>query len=143
MSQTEPEINSFTPDSGVVGTEVTILGVNFKDVTSVKFNGIPSKNFIVDSEQQIRATVPETATDGFISVIAAGGEGVSDNEFVVLIVPGLTISSPNGGEQWLAGSSQNITWDWTGFIDQVKLEYSLNGGLDWNIIENSTNNDGY
>jgi hypothetical protein len=33
----------------------------------------------------------------------------SDGSFTIL--PSLTLNSPNGGENWQAGTTQNITWD--------------------------------
>ena len=34
--------------------------------------------------------------------------------------PSITVNSPNGGEQWQAGSTHNITWNATG-LDKVKI----------------------
>ncbi|HVO76334.1 MAG TPA: GDSL-type esterase/lipase family protein, partial [Ignavibacteriaceae bacterium] len=48
----------------------------------------------------------------------------------------ITIISPNGGEKWEANSVQTITWKSTG-VANVKVEYSLNGGYSWHIIEKS------
>ncbi len=56
--------------------------------------------------------------------------------------PSLTIQSPNGGEEWPVGSDQIITWTSYGPIENVKLEYSVNGGTFWNEITTSTLNDG-
>jgi hypothetical protein len=53
----------------------------------------------------------------------------------------LTLVSPNGGESWAAGSSQQITWTSAGSLTFVKLEYSINDGTDWTTIINSTEND--
>ncbi|MFH0930742.1 MAG: cohesin domain-containing protein, partial [Candidatus Zixiibacteriota bacterium] len=53
----------------------------------------------------------------------------------------LTITSPNGGENWFTGSLHNITWTSQGIISDVKLEYSIDGG-NWILIINSTPNDG-
>jgi hypothetical protein len=81
-----PTVISFTPTSGPVGTEVTIVGTNFSGVTSVAFNGIPpggTASFTVDSGTQIRATVPTGATTGKISVTNPAGTGASANDFVV------------------------------------------------------------
>src|SRR5438128_2515833 len=51
----------------------------------------------------------------------------------------LTLTAPNGGETWTAGSSQNITWTKTGSITNVKLEYSTDGGTTYpNLITSST-----
>jgi|GEM_PF-877336 len=51
---------------------------------------------------------------------------------------GLTLNSPNGGENWTVGSNNNITWTQTG-IANVKLEYTSNNGTSWNQIVASTN----
>jgi Secretion system C-terminal sorting domain/PKD-like domain len=48
----------------------------------------------------------------------------------------LQVSSPNGGESWLGGSSHAITWTYAN-VDNIKIEYSLNNGLTWTIITSS------
>jgi hypothetical protein len=54
----------------------------------------------------------------------------------------ITITSPNGGENWLAGSIQDITWVSAGFNGNVKIEYSINNGTSWATITSSTSNTG-
>ena len=69
---------------------------------------------------------------------------VSDNNFTITY-PGIQlvkVTSPNGGENWIAGSSQKITWDATG-ITNVKIEYTLNNGISWNTIIASTPSTGF
>jgi len=78
-----PTITSFTPSSGVVGAEVTIIGTNFTGVTSVPFNGTPASTFTVDFATQIRASVPSGASTGKISVTTAEGTALSVNNFTV------------------------------------------------------------
>jgi len=78
-----PTITSFTPSSGIVGTEVTIIGTNFTGASGVKFNATFASSFTVDSATQIRATVPSGATSGKVSVITAGGTAVSASDFTV------------------------------------------------------------
>lgn len=49
--------------------------------------------------------------------------------------PVLTLSYPNGGETYQAGSSISINWDYTSTIgDSVKLWYSTNSGTSWIAI---------
>lgn len=49
--------------------------------------------------------------------------------------------SPNGGEQWRAGSIHYITWENTIDIDSVSVEYSLDAGVVWSpVINYRTNN---
>ena len=51
-----------------------------------------------------------------------------------------TITSPNGGENWLADSTQNITWTKTGTTcdSTVYLFYSLDGGNNWTRINTTS-----
>jgi len=53
-------------------------------------------------------------------------------------VPNLTITSPNTGVKWNAGSTKNITWTRTVSIDNVKLEYTTDNGNNWITITAST-----
>ena len=53
----------------------------------------------------------------------------------------IEVTSPNGGENWCAGSTQLITWT-AAQVTDVKIEYSTNGGADWNTIVSSTPSDG-
>jgi hypothetical protein len=59
-----------------------------------------------------------------------------------LILPAITVTSPNGGENWIAGSAHNITWTTTGTVANIKLEYSIDSGANWSTISTSTTNAG-
>ncbi len=48
----------------------------------------------------------------------------------------IEVLTPNGGESWLAGSTQNILWLSTG-ITNVKLEYTTDNEASWETIVNS------
>ena len=39
----------------------------------------------------------------------------------------ITVTSPNGGDQWVAGSTHNITWNYSGTFNAVSLTLMLNG----------------
>ncbi len=60
---------------------------------------------------------------------------VSDNVFT--IVPLVTLTSPNGGENWLANSQHNVTWT-SQIITDVSIEYSTNNGNNWISVISST-----
>ncbi|MDZ7331997.1 MAG: PKD domain-containing protein [candidate division KSB1 bacterium] len=68
----------------------------------------------------------------------------SDQPFAIIapVIESIHVNSPNGGEQWLVGTQQQIRWEWTGSIPEVKIEYSINGGLSWLTIEPAAVNDG-
>lgn len=56
--------------------------------------------------------------------------------------PVLTLLSPNGGENWMGGTLQTITWASAGPISFVKLEYSSNSGASWATIATDVVNAG-
>jgi len=62
---------------------------------------------------------------------------VSDEMFTI-DYPWITITSPNGGETNEGCNSMTITWSRAGVSNYYKIEYSTNGGVDWNPITNST-----
>jgi hypothetical protein len=93
--------------------------------------------------------VPNTPSEHCLIRIQVG-EGdevlsaISEVEFSIVTpaAPVLHVTSPNGGETWKVGYFYNITWDTIGTIDNVKLEYSINGGGSWTEIIASTANTG-
>ncbi len=66
---------------------------------------------------------------------------ISDTTFSV-VLPSLTLTAPNGGENWMGGSTQAITWNGTGSIDSVRLEFSADNGALWTEIIAATPNSG-
>lgn len=85
-SNTEPpEITSISPDSGAVGTEVTINGINFSETASentVTFNGTTAP--VTEARDTLlRTEVPTGATAGPVEV-GVGGETATGPDFKVL-----------------------------------------------------------
>jgi len=70
----------------------------------------------------------------------ASGRTGNINRITVFIEdpdPSITVTAPNGGENWVVGSLKNITWGYNK-VDDVKIEYTTNGGTLWNTIIAST-----
>lgn len=64
----------------------------------------------------------------------------SDGTFKVSEAPSITVTSPNGGESWLAGTINEITWV-SNNIANVDIEYTLDNGANWKtIVENIQSN---
>lgn len=59
-----------------------------------------------------------------------------------LTAPSITVIQPNGGENWLVGSEQEIKWTSTDFTDPVRIEYSIDGNASHLDVVSSTENDG-
>ncbi|HVP39267.1 MAG TPA: Ig-like domain-containing protein, partial [Candidatus Saccharimonadales bacterium] len=98
-------------------------------------------------------SVPQSpTTQALVRATAHDGDGnatadASDAVFTIAdqTAPTVTVTSPNGGESWDAGSSHNITWiasDNVG-VDSVNVDYSLRGpGGPWVAIQHGLPNSG-
>jgi beta-lactamase superfamily II metal-dependent hydrolase len=85
---------------------------------------------------------------------AAGVDTVRGNGFVDtftnsgiagdVTAPLVTVSSPNGGETWAAGSSHNVTWTATDNVGvtSIAIQYSTDNGTTWSSVATGEANDG-
>ncbi|WP_426062627.1 T9SS sorting signal type C domain-containing protein [Flavobacterium sp. DSP2-3-1] len=98
-----PTISSFTPNTSCAasGTSVVITGSNFTGATAVKFNGVDAV-FTVNSNTQITAQLPVTATTGAITITTPGGTATSSTNISLV---------PPQGDQVIYG-----TGSWIGFV---------------------------
>ena len=78
-----PTITSFTPESGPVGTSVTITGTELTQTSKVTFGGVKATTVTVNSDSQVTAEVPTGATTGKIAVTTKGGSATSATSFTV------------------------------------------------------------
>jgi len=77
-----PQVKSFSPSSGPVGTPVTITGLSLTQTSSVKF-GTKSASFTANSDTQVTAIVPTGARTGIITITTPGGIATSATKFTV------------------------------------------------------------
>ena len=99
-----PQINSFAPASGTVGTSVVITGLSLAQTSKVTIGG-KTASFTIKSNTQLTAVVPAGAKTGTtIMVTTAGGTGSSTGKFAV--VPQITGFTPTTGP---VGTSVTIT----------------------------------
>ncbi|MBX2976571.1 MAG: hypothetical protein KF721_10580, partial [Ignavibacteriaceae bacterium] len=74
-----------------------------------------------------------------IRIVDAGNSSIMQiSDQFTIYRPSLQITSPNGGENWQAGRIRQITWS-SSLVDSVRLEYSLDNGTTWNLINNNVN----
>jgi N-acetylneuraminic acid mutarotase len=127
------EINSFSPPSGEVGTEVTITGKNFsttKTENSVSFNGTAA-TVKEASASQLKVNVPSGATTGPIKVTVGNNSATSTASFEVLAPePTPAITNISEGE-----------WEWEDEITITGTDFSTTGntvlinGVEAEIVE--------
>ncbi len=77
-----PTITSFKPNSGKVGTKVTVAGRSLFGAISVTFNGVGAV-ITKDTANKIKAKVPNGATTGYIQVTTGWGTATSPKVFTV------------------------------------------------------------
>lgn len=70
-------------NTGRVGKSITILGEGLQGTADVSFNGIPADYTIV-SDTNLKATVPEGATSGPVTVTTSAGLRTSNRNFRVI-----------------------------------------------------------
>ncbi len=81
VEQGAPGISAVEPDSGTVGTEITIIGMNFSATASentITFNGT-SATVKSATETELVADVPQDATDGPIEVTVGQKSAIGPN----------------------------------------------------------------
>ncbi|MFH1698793.1 MAG: hypothetical protein ABH882_07025 [Candidatus Omnitrophota bacterium] len=89
--------------------------------------------------------IPNVKTTlGLVKIYNTEDPGVLDVSDAVFKIQGsFALNTPNGGESWPVATVRPINWTWTGPINYVKLEYSKDGGNNYNnTIIASVNNTG-
>ncbi|HRY60428.1 MAG TPA: IPT/TIG domain-containing protein [Patescibacteria group bacterium] len=98
-----PTITTLTPNSGIVGSSVTISGTGFGSVqgtSTVKFNGITA-TVTSWSATSIVVTVPTGATTG--NVIVTTSAGTSNGISFTVTVPSSPLQNLQGGAYYMVG----------------------------------------
>lgn len=62
---------------------------------------------------------------------------------VISATPVLTLTTPNGGESWVAGTIHSITWSSVSYSTTVDIEYTTNGTDFTTIADNETDDGTY
>ncbi len=104
-SPTPPVIHSFQPNSGPIGTAVTVTGRHFVGAHAVLFGRTLAANFIVHSDSVITAAVPANVESGPVAVAKGEETATSTEIFTVMLPPMISSFSPERG---LAGSVVTI-----------------------------------
>ncbi|MCP5103412.1 MAG: hypothetical protein GY950_08535, partial [bacterium] len=153
----EPVLRVTAPNGGeqlLVGSRFNIkwyaVNTRMKAIIEYSVNGGQSWQEITGAAKndgEYAWWVPdEPSDDCLVRVTEAGSRlsDVSDNVFAIVtpLSDNVTVISPNGGENWEAGSEQEITWTTTGIDNSVAIGYSTDNGVTWKVITQATGNDG-
>ncbi|MFC2146815.1 hypothetical protein ACFLRT_05570, partial [Acidobacteriota bacterium] len=157
---TPPAINTITliaPNGGETltgGNNYSIKwtgSVSFSKIDIEYYNG-SQWNVIVNGTKDdgiYNWSVPNISTSKARIWIKGYDGGINptdytDDTFAISPPPSgsLTVTSPNGGEVWAKGSTENITWTSSGEVGNVRIYFSTDNGFQWTTIVSSTSNDG-
>ncbi len=162
---TPPAVTVTSPNGGEtwnVGSAQTItwLATDASGVDSVSIfysvNGGSTYDLVASGEPNDSSypwIVPATPTDSALVRVVAydaalnTGEDVSDSLFTIADVdtvpPVVAVTAPTGGESWIIGDTQDITWTATDAsgVDSVSLYYSVDGGQSFIEIASGEAND--
>jgi len=83
------------------------------------------------------SAISEPGRDRILSTDATKSYGMHTNSAETRQVAGVTVLSPNGGEDWRVGTAQTISWADSG-VANVKIECTTDNGTSWTTIVAST-----
>ncbi len=136
-------------DSFIVGRKYYITwdytgsfsSVNIEYSTDGGLTWIPVATNVQNS-QNYEWTIPNTPTDfAIVKVINSANTNVYGLSDTFKIIPqNIEITSPVLNSEWIIGRKYYITWQYKGLFPNVKIEYSYDSGITWNVIvENAQN----
>ncbi|MFC2083107.1 hypothetical protein ACFLSG_03615 [Candidatus Bipolaricaulota bacterium] len=159
---TNPTITSSSHDVGVESSEssvsISVSGASDNcSVDGFEYEWTQSATWTPTHVKMVEenwsgATFDASDGDWYFHIAAVDVSGFWSNpdQFgpVTIVSPveqTLTVISPNGGEQWAGGTSQQIRWASTNATSSVIIEYSTDGcslSADWQDVVSTTPNDG-
>jgi hypothetical protein len=142
-----PVVNAGNDVSIELGTPAWLDG-------SVSDDGLPEGTLVVQwsqvdgpgtatidtpDAQDSQATFSQAGTYNLELTAGDGELEASDTVTVIVVEPGepaIVLIRPNGGENWMVGTRENIQWSAVN-LDDVTLRYSTDNGENWKLIESS------
>ncbi len=150
-----PSVNVVSPNGGenwevgstndITWTSESIENVMIEYSLDNGQNWVTITDSIPAVDKSYSWTLPDSATSQALVKISdisnSSISDVSDAAFSISLKPSLVVTAPNGGEVWEEGTSHDIMWTSVN-VDNIKIEYSVDGGTSWSTLEASTPSDG-
>ncbi|RPI06939.1 MAG: T9SS C-terminal target domain-containing protein [Ignavibacteriae bacterium] len=120
-------------------TQITNIKIEYSTDNGTSWNPVVSTT--PASSGSYNWTVPNTISNNCKVRISDASDAtfvdVSDNVFQIIPLPTISLTQPNGGEQWPTGSINQITWQ-SSQVTNIKIEYTTNNGTSWSSVVGST-----
>jgi Leucine-rich repeat (LRR) protein len=152
-SSYEPYIEVTSPNGGETweaGTQHNITWISTAPVTHVSIDystdggssWLPVTDSIINTGSY-NWTIPDTIEDRWNCFVRVKDSSSAvfdqnDDNFFILTHRTIMVTSPNGGEYWITGTSQVISWSYTGYVSEILIEYSTDNGSSWNTVTTTT-----
>lgn len=144
-----PEVTLLSPNGGenltaftnynITWANINVANVDLDYSTDNGLNWINIINGLNANPGTYSWNVPNLNLKAIIRVkssIKSSVNDVSNSSFTIIGFP-IIVSTPNGGENWQAGSQKIITWSATNDVVDVNIDYSTSNGGAWTRIANS------
>jgi len=96
---------------------------------------------VTGSHGQYLWTIPDVSSSQCLVKISdvsnPSNFDTSNANFTILTAPTVSVTSPNGTEEWKIGTKHNITWNHTDCTN-VRIRYSYDNGLNYTTLVSST-----
>jgi hypothetical protein len=91
-------------------------------------------------------TIPNVSSTQCLVKLQSGAiQDESDANFTInaAVSNSITVISPNGGESLQVGGIHSITWNTTGTVGTIDIDYSINGGSSWTSLATGLSGNSY
>ncbi|MDQ1265295.1 MAG: hypothetical protein QG635_445, partial [Bacteroidota bacterium] len=121
----------------------TIYNSNVGEFTIVEYGGVPPPfKLMKDQSRKLRIKFTPKDTIYTYSLFTVKSDACMNTKFSGTggshIIPPdfrtLKVLHPNGGEVFVAGSNDSVTWNGISPLDTVQIEFSSDSGSNWEII---------
>lgn len=117
--------------------------------TEVDTLGYIIGGYEADSVYRLSFDFDHTEENLILNFIGGSNQPCGDESWgldnVQVEISRLTVAKPNGGESWMAETTEDIQWEICSDanIAEVKIEYSANNGQDWSDVNTVANTGSY
>jgi hypothetical protein len=128
--------DEWTPIEMIISNEASFAGANWESFSGTKAWTLPSG----DGTKTVYAKFRDGGSN------ESGSE--SDTIYLDTVLPTVEVTSPDGGEIWIGGSTESITWTATdegsGFgATPIVIWFTSNEGTSWEYITTEANSGSY
>lgn len=111
------------------------IDISYANGAPGSWSSIANAVATVQGDNQFSWQVPNAVSDKcLIRISDASNQTIEDVSAVSFKIGDLAVVYPNGNERLAVGNTYNISWSNSASVKSVRIEYSPDGGKQWNVI---------